>query len=322
MAKFTKLLLCVTEDDDAAVRYVARLAVATSADLTIVDVIEDIPPVARRLLPRSWNLPALVRAQKQARIESSAALARRLGARPTPVLLSGSPIKALVREVVRGGHDLLAVGATPSGTVQCVGASATRLLREAPCPVLLVDASRRRRRPRVLVAVDTDLWNSKGKAALTAKLMETAAWFAEKHDGELHVIHAWVPYGERMIIRAGLTTAEAQRFLVGQREESRQDLEQALAPFSAHVDRAHVHLVKGDPRVVIAEFATRHSIDVLVVGTVARSGVAGRIIGNTAEAVLSQMPCSMLVVKPDDWGTRRGRSTHESTHLKGRSFSS
>ena len=323
MAKFTKLLLCVTEDDDAAVRYVARLAVATNADLTIVDVIEDIPPVARRLLPRSWNLPALVRAQKQARIERSAALARRLGARPTPVLLSGSPIKALVREVVRGGHDLLAVGATPSGTVQCVGASATRLLREAPCPVLLVDASRRRRRPRVLVAVDTDLWNSKGKAALTANLMETAAWFAEKHDGELHVIHAWVPYGERMIIRAGLTAAEAQRFLVGQREESRQDLEQALAPFSAHVDRAHVHLVKGDPRVVIAEFATRHSIDVLVVGTVARSGVAGRIIGNTAEAVLSQMPCSMLVVKPDDWGTRRRRSTRKSTgrHAKGRSFS-
>jgi nucleotide-binding universal stress UspA family protein len=35
------------------------------------------------------------------------------------------------------------------------------------------------------------------------------------------------------------------------------------------------------------------------VGTVARSGVAGRIIGNTAEAVLSQLPCSMLVVKPD-----------------------
>ena len=176
----------------------------------------------------------------------------------------------------------------------------------------------------MLVAVDTDLWNSKGKGALTANLIETAAWFAEKHDGELHVIHAWVPYGERMIVRAGLTNAEAQQFLVGQREESRQDLEQALAPFSAHVDRAHVHLVKGDPRVVIAEFATSHRIDLLVVGTVARSGVAGRIIGNTAEAVLSQMPCSMLVVKPNDWGTGRRRSTHKSTgrHAKGGSVSS
>src|SRR4051812_22519353 len=103
----------MTEDDDAAVRYVARLAAATSADLTIVDVIEDVPPIARRFLPSSWNLPALVRDQKQARIESSAAVARRLGASPTAVLLSGSPMKALVREVMRGGHDLLAVGAAP-----------------------------------------------------------------------------------------------------------------------------------------------------------------------------------------------------------------
>jgi len=323
MAKLTKVLLCVSEDDDAAVRYVARLAAATSADLTIVDVIEDIPRIARRLLPPSWNLPALVRTQKQARIEGSAALARRLGAQPTAALLSGPPIKALVREVVRGGYDLLAVGATPSGTVQCVGASATRLLREVPCPVLLAHVSRRRSRSRVLVAIDTDPGDSKGNSALTAKLIETAAWFAETQDGELHVMHAWVPYGERMMLGAGVTDAEAQRFLVGQGRESRHNLERVLAPFTAQLESAHVHLIKGDPRAVIAEFATSHSIDLLIVGTVARSGVAGRIIGNTAEAVLRQMPCAMLVVKPDDWGKRRRRSTHKSAgrHAKGRSSS-
>jgi nucleotide-binding universal stress UspA family protein len=320
VARFTKLLLCVTEDDDATVRYVARLAAATNADLTIVDVIEDIPRVARRLLPDSWNLAALVRDQKQARIESSATLARRLGVRPTATLLSGSPIKALVREVVRGGHDLLAVGVASAGTVQCVGASATRLLREVPCPVLLVAPSRRRRRPRVLVAVDTDLWDSKGKRALTAKLVKTAVGFAEQHNGELHVLHAWVPYAERMIIRAGLTHVEAERFLASVREESRQDLMRALAPLSAELDGAKVHLVKGDPRVAIAEFATSHRIDLLVMGTVGRTGVAGRIIGNTAEAVLRQMPCSMLVLKPDDWSPRTRRSLGKSAgrHAKHR----
>jgi nucleotide-binding universal stress UspA family protein len=302
---------------------VARFAAATRADLTIVDVIEDVPLLARRLLPASWNLPALVRTQKQARIESSATLARRFGAQPTAALLSGSPIKALVREVVRGGYDLLAVGATTSRTVQGVGASATRLLREVPCPVLLVHASRRRSRPRVLVAVDTDPADSKANSALTAKIIETAAWFAETRDGELHVMHAWVPYGDRMMLGAGVTDAEAQRFLVGQGRESRHDLERVLAPFSAQLESAHVHLIKGDPRVVIAEFATSHSIDLLVMGTVARSGVAGRIVGNTAEAVVSQMPCSIIVVKPDDWGTRR-RSPQQPTgrHAKGRGFSS
>ena len=290
----------------------ARRAAATCADLTIAAVIEDIPPIVRRLLPRTWNLPALVRTQKQTHLESNATLARRLGAVPKAVLLTGSPIKALVREVVRGGHDLLAVGATSSGTVQCLGASATRLLRESPCRLLLVHPSRRRRRPRVLVAVDTGPWATKRRDALTAKLLETAAWFAEKHAAELHVLHAWVPYAERMMLGAGVTDAEAGQFLLGIREEARQELESALAPFRARIAPAGVHLVKGDPRVVIADFATDRRIDLLVVGTLARSGVAGRVIGNTAEAMLSQLPCSMLVVKPDDGGARGRRRMHKS----------
>ena len=298
MAGFTKLLLCVTDDDDADVRYVARLAAETRARLTIVDVLEEVPPVARRLLPASWNLPAFVRDQKQARLETRAAVARRLGVDPTTALLSGPPIKALVREVRRGGHDLLAVGAAPSGAVQCVKASATRLLREAPCPVLLINSTHRRRRPRLLVAVDTDPWKTKGKAALTARLIRTAISFAEKHDYELHVIHAWIPYGERMIVRAGGNRVEAQQFLEGLREESREELERTLAPFRAAIEPAHVHLVKGDPRVVIAQFAASTGVDLLVVGTVARSGIAGRIIGNTAESIVNRLPCSMLVVKP------------------------
>ena len=312
MAGFTNLLLCLTEEDDAAIRYVARLAAATKADLTIVDIVEDVPPIARRLLPRSWNLPGLVRTQKQARIERVAALARRLGAEPRTVLLTGSPIKTLVREVSRGGHDLLVVGATSSGTVQSIGASATRLLREVPCPVLLVQPSRRRRR-RVLVALDTGPHVTKRKDALTADLLETAAWFAETHEGELHVLHAWIPYGERMMLGAGVTEAEARRFFDGQREEARHDLERVLIPYRSRIAPAGVHLVKGDPRAVIADFATRHGIDLLVVGSVARSGVAGRIVGNTAEAVLSQLPCSMLVVKPDGWGGRKRRSTRKSS---------
>ena len=34
-------------------------------------------------------------------------------------------------------------------------------------------------------------------------------------------------------------------------------------------------------------------------GTMARSGIAGLLIGNTAERVLRKLPCSVLAVKPD-----------------------
>ena len=72
-----------------------------------------------------------------------------------------------------------------------------------------------------------------------------------------------------------------------------------------------MHLVKGDPRAVIADFAASHHIDLLVVGSVGRSGVAGRIIGNTAESVMTQLPCSMLVIKPDAGRARGRRPAHK-----------
>ena len=34
-------------------------------------------------------------------------------------------------------------------------------------------------------------------------------------------------------------------------------------------------------------------------GTVARTGIPGLLIGNTAESVLSQVGCSVIAVKPD-----------------------
>jgi nucleotide-binding universal stress UspA family protein len=58
-------------------------------------------------------------------------------------------------------------------------------------------------------------------------------------------------------------------------------------------------LIKGRPADVIAEFAKAHEVDLIVMGTVVRTGIPGLLIGNTAETVLHQVQCSILAVKPD-----------------------
>jgi nucleotide-binding universal stress UspA family protein len=40
-------------------------------------------------------------------------------------------------------------------------------------------------------------------------------------------------------------------------------------------------------------------IDLIVMGTVGRSGISGLFIGNTAEKVLQKVDCSVLAVKPE-----------------------
>jgi len=49
----------------------------------------------------------------------------------------------------------------------------------------------------------------------------------------------------------------------------------------------------------VIDLAAEHGIDLIVMGTVCRTGVAGFFIGNTAENVLQQVDCSVLTVKPE-----------------------
>lgn len=51
----------------------------------------------------------------------------------------------------------------------------------------------------------------------------------------------------------------------------------------------------------ILDFIRTHQIDLLIMGTMARSGIPGVFIGNTAERLVTHMPCSLLAVKPGDF---------------------
>ena len=51
----------------------------------------------------------------------------------------------------------------------------------------------------------------------------------------------------------------------------------------------------------IAKFVKNKEIDLLVMGSVARSGVPGFFVGNTAEKIINHVGCSVLVLKPGGW---------------------
>ena len=297
MRQFTNLLVFPSAGaDDPAVRHAIRIATAHRARITVADVLEKAPAYLRPLLPRKWNVPKLLRAHKTVALERTAGSIRRHGIETRVTLLEGPPVKTLKRQVARFDHDLLAVGASASGILQSVGTTAARLVRECPCPVLLARPHRRHRHP-VLVALDTGLW-SRRNAGLSALLLETAIMMAGAGHDDLHVLHAWELYDERHLRREGLKDEEIAEFAFKAREEARYALQRAVAPYRRHLSPKQVHLERGNARKVIPAFAVKHGVELLVIGTVARSGLARHLIGNTAEVLLSRMPCSMLVVRP------------------------
>ncbi len=65
----------------------------------------------------------------------------------------------------------------------------------------------------------------------------------------------------------------------------------------------NVQIVKGKTPDVVSNFVRDNAVDLVVMGTVARSGLTGLLMGNTSESVLDQINCSVLAVKPYSFKT-------------------
>jgi nucleotide-binding universal stress UspA family protein len=63
------------------------------------------------------------------------------------------------------------------------------------------------------------------------------------------------------------------------------------------------HLLKGRPANLIPKLAEKEKVDLIVMGTVCRTGVPGVFMGNTAESILQQVESSVLTIKPDGFVT-------------------
>jgi nucleotide-binding universal stress UspA family protein len=63
-------------------------------------------------------------------------------------------------------------------------------------------------------------------------------------------------------------------------------------------DSDQVHLLRGEPSTELPLFVRDHEIDLLIMGTVARRGISGLLIGNTADGMMNQVACSILALKP------------------------
>jgi nucleotide-binding universal stress UspA family protein len=116
-------------------------------------------------------------------------------------------------------------------------------------------------------------------------------------DAELTLLEAWTPYGASLL-RSRLPPDEFAEFVQDARHSEDQALSAFIEPFKDRLTDVAVKLVQGEPEDAIARFVESHGIDVVVMGTVARTGIAGLVMGNTAERVLQRLRGSVLAIKP------------------------
>ena len=61
--------------------------------------------------------------------------------------------------------------------------------------------------------------------------------------------------------------------------------------------QVETRVLSGKPARVITDFATRNGVDLIVVGSLGKTGLSRLLLGSTAEAIIRTAGCGVLVVK-------------------------
>jgi len=308
MKQLQKILLCVHPEfaDLDIVDRAANLARKTGARIRVAHVISDYPQDTREW----WNvrnpekLHKKIVAERQGFLDGIAQRIRDKGVAEVDTHLCwGREFLEITHEVLRSRYDLVILaGRRRKKMAKMVFECPTmELLRHCPCALWVARGRIAPRFKRIAAALAKEGCRVECDG-LNAKILETAAFMAKAEGSRLHIVHALPVYGGKGLKGDRLRPDLAQ-FLDELRIEIMQTCNRMLKEWGIGITlrEKDIHLLLGRPAAAIAEFVQREGIDLLVMGTVARSGVPGLLVGNTAEKVMDLMDCGVLTVKPNDF---------------------
>ena len=205
----------------------------------------------------------------------------------------------LVRQALRERHDLVLIGTRDRRGLEWMlfGSTAVKVLRRCPCPVWVVKPGGEPSPLKILVTSGLDPASEEG--------LRLAAGIAQVSPTVVHLLHV-VDFPLDRHWATSLPDAREKAYRCRVRVHAVKEIE-------AQIDRAgarrlsppvQVHLM--DEIGILADegillFLKKEPMDLIVMGTIGRGGLAGVMIGNTAERLLPQLSCSLLAVKPKDF---------------------
>ena len=317
MKRFRNILCVVAPEAECrpALERAVTLAENNQAGLMVVDVTERITagigmPDGG---PVSADLQSAIVAAHAQKLNALVEPYRQRVKVQTRVLV-GTPFLEIIREILRNGHDLVIKTAeNQDWQDRLFGSDDMHLLRKCPCPLWVIRPEERSNYRRIMAAIDFDPWQEEaGESELNQLILELAGSLALSDFAELHVVHAWEPVTESMVrvFSSDLSEEQIAANVDHERRDQQIQLEQLTGRLRNWIGveayeylLPRLYLRQGNACKEIPAMAQEIGADLVVMGTVARTGLAGFFMGNTAETILNQIDCAVLAVKPPGFVT-------------------
>ncbi len=217
------------------------------------------------------------------------------------LLSAKTPATKIDQYVLRQNHDLVIKEAEPrDGDGRDFKAIDLDLLRKCPCALWLCrPIAYSRQLIKVAVAIDPDS-AEEAVEDLSIRMLRLSRALTDSCSSEMHIISCWdceFEFYLRSNAWVKIPDAQIAEADGGTQQEHRRAL-QRLIKASGISGNHKVHHLRGQAEEPIPSFVENNKVDILVMGTVGRTGLLGFLIGNTAENIVEKISCSLLVRKP------------------------
>jgi len=306
MKNIQHILYVIPDNSNNAlmIKKVFAFAAKKQAKITFLRVIKKIPSELHHIINMYKNIDIDKNIEEETLVELKKILNpfKNKNTKYDIKVLVGDKYAITIEELQRQHYDLLITTDYQHSaklSERFFGSKHLFLLRHAPNPVLVFRPGRKKKKYRMLIAIDLEDITVE-KSLLNQKIIDYALAAGIYDDVEIHIISCWELYGESAL-QHGFSRIPEQKLkeMLNESKNHYQNVfNETVKNLLLEQPETVTSLLKGRPIELIPKYARKHRIDMLVMGTVSRSGIPGLTIGNTAEDIMQKVDCSLLMVKP------------------------
>lgn len=178
------------------------------------------------------------------------------------------------------------------------GSTTLHLMRKSEIPIWSISMDNSTVQ-HVVAAIDiTNLDNQ----AFNTKIITLAIDYCSLIGARLTLCHVWRLESEGFLRKwSHYDDIDIALLSKKMRSDRVEQLKSLLAPLESSSVVTQIKILEGDTREVLPQYISNNDVDLMILGSLSRTNIAGFLMGNTAESMLNQLSCSVLTIKPDSF---------------------
>jgi len=214
------------------------------------------------------------------------------------VVWHNRPFEAIIEQVIEHKYDLVVKGTHQHDKFKSVVFTPTdwHILRKCPCPVLLVKEHEWPQQGNILAAVNVGSDEAE-HLSLNEAITKQAKNIAQLITANVHLVNSFP--GTPVNIAIEIPEFDASEYNSAMQAHHKEAMNKHASDFDIPLSNTYVE--EGLPEAVIEQAALKIDAELVILGTIGRTGISAALIGNTAEHVIDQLDCDVLALKPDGY---------------------